>query len=229
MDFTFGIITTKTEDELSEIISSIEKQGIPNHEIIVVGGESFFNPKINHIPFDESIKSKWITKKKNLIVKNSNFENIVLMHDYVKLNDNWYRGQLLSGNNFEIRMDIILNKNGLRFRDWCVWPDNTLVDGTSTESLIKEFAILPYDENSLNTFQYISGCYWVCKKTIMEEFPLNEDLLWGESEDVEWSKRIRSKYKFSMNTNSIVHLTKQKDTIFKKTSDEIIKKLKEIK
>lgn len=31
-------------------------------------------------------------QKKNIIVLNAKYENIVLLHDYVKLGDNWYKG-----------------------------------------------------------------------------------------------------------------------------------------
>jgi hypothetical protein len=61
---------------------------------------------------------------------------------------------------------------------------------------------------------YISGSYWIAKKQVMEEFPLDESLVWGESEDVEWSKRIRDKYSFDLNIRSAVKLLKIKDRVF---------------
>ena len=39
---------------------------------------------------------------------------------------------------------------------------------------------------------YISGAYWISKKIISEKYPQNEDLLWGNSDDVEWSLRARN-------------------------------------
>jgi hypothetical protein len=57
---------------------------------------------------------------------------------------------------------------------------------------------------------YISGNYWVSKKRVMEEEPLDEDLDWGEAEDVEWSNRIRDKYQYVMNTHSKVKCLKDK-------------------
>lgn len=230
MDFTFGIITNRNIKDLIETIESIEKQNIPNYEIIIVGGElgDYYHPKVKHIPFNESIKESWITKKKNLITKNSKLENIVFLHDYIVLCEGWYEGHLKSGNEFDVMMDIILNSDGTRFRDWCLWPDNNIEDNKSTESIIREYALIPYNITNLNKFQYISGSYWVIKKSIMEEYPLDENLSWGESEDVEWSKRIRLKYKFSMNTYSKVKFKKQKQIIFKHSNDDIIKKLEEL-
>ena len=52
--------------------------------------------------------------------------------------------------------------------------------------------------------------YWISKKYVMESEPLNENLDWGESEDVEWSKRVLPKYVYMMNKNSKVKLLKDK-------------------
>ena len=60
---------------------------------------------------------------------------------------------------------------------------------------------------------YISGAYWVAKKSVMEQEPLNENLCWGESEDVEWSYRIRQNYRYKMNPYTSVKLLKQKERI----------------
>ena len=52
----------------------------------------------------------------------------------------------------------------------------------------------------------ISGFWWTAKKSVMEQDPLDENLAWGDAEDVEWSMRVRDKYKYVMNTNSIVEV-----------------------
>ena len=56
----------------------------------------------------------------------------------------------------------------------------------------------------------ISGAWWVAKKHVMISEPINESLRWGEGEDTEWSMRVRDKYKYVMNTKSIVRLLRQK-------------------
>ena len=56
----------------------------------------------------------------------------------------------------------------------------------------------------------------------MTEFSLNENLSWGEGEDVEWSHRVRKKHNFSINHFSTVKLQKHKDTIFKLISRKTI-------
>ena len=58
---------------------------------------------------------------------------------------------------------------------------------------------------------YISGTYWVAKKKVMLEEPLDEDRWgWGQQEDVEWSQRVRDNYKYVMNIHSTVKSLKEK-------------------
>jgi hypothetical protein len=205
MDFTFGIISNKDNEKLiNEIIDSIEFQNIPNYEIIIVGSCNIIRNNLKVIPFDESTKPSWITRKKNIITENSNYENIVYLHDYIIFENGWYEGQLKSGNGFEIRMDKIINPDGSRFRDWVIWPHND----NEMDELIGRDGLIPYDMTHLTKYMYISGSYWIGKKHIMKKFPLDETLSWSEGEDVEWSKRIRQHVKFNMNTNSTVKIGK---------------------
>mgnify|MGYP004452102595 CR=1 FL=1 len=213
MDFTFGIITTGNIN--SKVLSSIYKQQIPNFEIIVVGGSPIIGySNLTHIPFNENIKKGWISKKKNIISEHAKYENIVFMHDYFYLNDNWYEGFKKFGNNWEICMNLIKNQDGTRFRDWCIWDDPELCfpggGYPATAGNNGHSVILPsYDYNKYQ-FMYISGGYWVSKKHVMIKYPLNESLCWGEGEDIEWSKRVLTKFKYKMNENSSVQILKLK-------------------
>ena len=235
MDFTFGVVTGGDVSWVNRLIDSVEKQNIPEYEIIIVGGTPIDRRNVIYIPFDESIKLKWITKKKNLITENAKYENIVYMHDYICLDDNWYDGYLKFGDDFKVCMNKIINKDGNRFRDWVLWHSDLykfVNDEVSTndirEIISKEELILPYDIN-LTKCQYISGAYWVAKKDVMMEFKFDERRLWGQGEDVEWSMRVKKKYDFSMNKYSIVKFMKQKSPLWYECSDETIEILKKIK
>ncbi len=220
MEFTFGIITRgEDSSHLQNQVESILKEKIENFEIIIVGDTQLTDSEnVKIINFDSSI-----TKKKNLITESAKYENIVYLHDYIFLNDGWYEGQLKSGNNFEVRMDKIININGERYRDWCLWTG----DNENLHSIVKTKAILPYDVDYLTNHQYISGAYWIAKKNLMQNFPLNEELNWGEGEDVEWSLRVRKHVKFNMNQNSEVRLRKFKDKVFDFVDETLITKIKE--
>jgi len=205
MKFTFGIITSEKNfkntdfDFLDLIIKSIKDQNIPEYEIIVVGGKHIEGENVKHIKFDETIKNMWITRKKNLITENAKYENIVYMHDYICLLDNWYKCFLEYGDDFFICMNKIVNVDDIsRVKDWCLWSDDV------NNFLKSNRLVIPYDVENLNKMMYIPGYYWVAKKSVMLENKLNEDLMWGQGEDVEWSLRVRNKYKFSINEKSMV-------------------------
>lgn len=227
MKFTFGVITSGYSDDfLSQTISSIKKLSIPEYEIIVVGNTSI-NDSIVKISFDESIKDKWITRKKNIITYNASYENIVYCHDYIIFDENWYKGFLKYGNDFDLCMNQILNKDNTRFRDWCVWIWNYNFMDQIVEP--NKECLIPYDMDHLSKYMYFSGAYWVAKRNVMLEYPLNEKLSWGEGEDVLWSKQIREKYQFSMNKYSTVRLLKQHEVAFNVATEKTILKLNELK
>lgn len=221
MKFTFGIITSPDEYDqlpvrLNRIFESIANQySYDDAEIIIVGGrEDKSGETYKFISFDETIKQKWITRKKNIITQNAKYDNIVYMHDYVSLMPGWYKGFETYGDKFDICMTPILNADGTRFRDWTLWMDNNCLD-----------RLLPYNVTNLTNHMYISGAYWIAKKSVMEKFPLNEKLSWGEGEDVEWSKQVREQYQFSINVHSPVKFLKYKDRVFNDATPEIISRL----
>lgn len=234
MDFSFGIITDASPDAISRIrviISSIRSQNIPNHEIIIIGN---INNDLNHhlgikiIPFDESIKPLWITRKKNMITDHAAYENVVYMHDYFKLDQDWYENWLKFGNNFKVAMNQILNTDGTRYRDWTMCYDDITQECKQNVGLPHDHRLLlPYAETGLSKLMYISGAYWVAKKSLMQEFRMDERLSWGEGEDLIWSHRVRERYPFSMNPESIVHLfDKSRSAIFSLIDNESIQKLR---
>jgi len=228
MKFTFGVITNKdiTDQKLHEVFASIELQEIPDSdwEIVVVGGTLPWEaPNIRCIPFDEIQKPSWITRKKNIITENAQYENIVYMHDYVSLGEGWYEGFKKFGEDFYVCMTPIKNLDGTRYRDWTLWPD----DLTDVLGSWNSKYLLPYDTNDLSKHMYVSGAYWVSKKHVMKEFPLDERLGWGESEDVVWSKQVRQKYNFSLNPYSTAMLLKQKDRVFNEITPEMLQTLRE--
>lgn len=223
MDFTFGIITDGNYDKnINTIIDSIESQNIPNYEIIIVGNSKIIRNNTKVIPFDENIKPKWITRKKNIITENAKYENVVYLHDYIYLLDSWYDGYEKYGNDFQVCMNKILNLDNSRFRDW------TLCFYDAEPILHSMRLLIPYDMTHLSKIMYISGSYWVAKKDFMKKYPLNENLVWGQGEDIEWSKIVRNKIDFKMNIYSSVKLLKQKDAVFSLASEDDIKKLQNL-
>ena len=116
-------------------------------------------------------------------------------------------------------MNVILNSDGSRFRDWCAWDDPDLcIMGDNLKiknnkivgGMDHRIVLVPYDYKKTQ-YMYISGTYWVAKKKVMLKEPLDKNRWgWGQQEDVEWSQRVRDKYRYVMNSYSTVQSLKEK-------------------
>lgn len=221
MEFTFGITTGGLqEDNLNKIIDSIEVINIPKYEVIIVGNADIQRKNTTVIPFDENQRIGWITRKKNIITLSAQYENIVYLHDTVAIEPDFYTGFLEFENDFEVTMTKMINEDGTRYRDWLLLDTN--INGVNIPYLER---ILPYGEDRLKKFMYISGTYWVAKKEFMLRNPLNENLTWGCGEDIEWSGRVRNKTDIKMNLHSTVKLLVWKDIYLKPIPDDLYQKI----
>jgi hypothetical protein len=211
MDFTFGIITDGSNDIfLEKLIESILIQNIENYEIIIVGNTKLTNSNIIIIPFDESVHSSWITRKKNIIVRTAKYENIVLMHDYFILDSDWYNGFCKFGHDFDFCVNKIITKDGNRFRDYSIAP--WVPDWFPNKRL------LPYDyilDSKRNRLCYISGGFYIIKKAIALEYPLNEKItVYGFAEDILLSNNLTdNNVLIKVNPYSITKIQKNKEQI----------------
>lgn len=236
MNFTFGIVTTADKEacnRLQLIIESINYLNIPNFEIIIIGDEKnlskFKSDHVNIVYFDDSIKPGWITRKKNLITQYAKYDNIVYLHDYMSFDLNWYKGWLEFGGDYTCCMNKIVNLDGCRYRDWTLWCDDKIIQACKKANINDRQWMLPYSELSLSKYMYFSGAYWVAKKSIMQEIKLNEMLVWGQGEDVEWCKIYRRKYDFQMNDKSTVHIIKpDKHASFTELTAHDVARLKKV-
>lgn len=225
--FTFGVITnaaTSEElDRLDECIGSILREAEITDDIVVVGGKRAPKHKtVTWIPFDETIKANWITKKKNIIADFAKTDAICFMHDYVALMPGWREGYNKYSEsdrpNWLTMTNRIVNADGRRFRDWCAiyndaWMNPPIDDQKPPENI--DGHLLQYDNNSMGRWQYYSGAYFCAHKSVMMAVPLNEERVWGQGEDVEWCRKIYKMYGqscFSFNPDSRVKLLKQKQS-----------------
>lgn len=219
MKVTFGIVSCPdTCEHIDRVINSIHAYAPIKYEIIVIGGNHIHpQPYLTHIPFDETQKKSWITKKKNMITDLAQYDTIVYMHDYVELMPGWSDG-FNKLEPWDVCMSRIFTQDGQRFRDWVAWDDPQFpgggrimekwcpAEGIKTAG---KLTLVPYSYTNTH-YMYVSGAYWVAKKQFMKLYPLNEDLSWGEGEDVEWSYRARHGWTYKMNTLSRVRFNKPK-------------------
>jgi hypothetical protein len=204
IQWTFGIVTGFEDNQrLAEIIDSIRNLSIPEYEILLIGGDSTefinSNENVRIVYFDESQKPRWITRKKNILANEAKYDNIVLMHDYHVFDKDWYINFKSFGLDWEICSCPQYLITGARNpMDWSLWdkPDH----GRAWS--------LDYDDWSQTQYMYISGGFFIVKKHVLQQEPLDESRGWNEEEDVEWSMRVRNKYVMKCNGGSVVRHNK---------------------
>jgi hypothetical protein len=202
MNMTFAIFTDGSVDQrVNQIIDSIEALSIPSYEVLVVGGISSGIDRScsRHIPIrEEGGQRWWITGKKNIATREASFPLVVYLHDYHVFDTQWYTNLCEFGDDFDVCMHRILTIRGHRMFDWL----------TFDHPQAPVHSYVPYERTDCVKWQYISGGYWVAKRDFMIANPLNENLRWGDAEDVEWSKRIRDWSRIRMNPHCVVRHNK---------------------
>ena len=217
---SFVIVTSGTNDTaVKQLVDSIEVLNIPDYEIIIVGGltTTISQQHTIHVPFDESQQSRpWLTRKKNLGSQVSKYDINVVMHDYHAFDPNWYDEfekfgtdwDICIHSTFTVQSQGTKRANGWRIGNVPGYPE------------IPWGLTIPWDIDCFVPYMAIQGAYWVCKRSVMIETPLNESLLWGQEDDIEWSSRVvpcwlgqktdQIGYKIVSNSNCVVRLTKEK-------------------
>jgi len=235
MNWTFGIITDgNNEVYLTNLIDSIINQNIKNYEVIVVGNCSNNFLNVKYINFDEFIKQGWITKKKNIIIENAKYDNICILHDYYLLTNNWYKN--ITNYDWDIYENIILTKENIRHSYKLFHPYKMmkyLKDNPEDANIISKIYSenfgyvvgIPHSENRLKNHQYISGGCIIAKRRVLLDNLLNENLCWGDAEDLEWSERVIPKYNYYFNENSIMKVQKPNKWNVKEIPEFLIENL----
>lgn len=212
MNITFGIIVGPgyNSEYVTNLLNSILDQNIDRFEIIMIGQNidewKDYNKNIKVIPFDESQKAGWITRKKNIVAQNAMYENVCILHDNFLLHKGWYDGVKKCPDNWNILMNEILTLEGNRHVSWNVSPffmqklietDRALyipmlMNEAPHENGPQYINGLPYDVDDLSHIQYIGGGFIFCKRSVLLDVPLNEDMVYSQppGEDVEWSLRL---------------------------------------
>ena len=216
---SFAIVTDgKNDHHLQITVKSILDLDLESFEILIVGRSEFPNPSVKCVAFDESARDGWITRKKNLAVSHSQGDIVVILHDYMKLNRDWTRSNVeaLSNSNWDVAMCRIINLDGTRFRDWTLWAANSV--GISHWFIRTSQNLVPYTNKNLTRFMYVSGSAMIVRRKFLVSNPLDENLTWGELEDVEWSLRVRKFWNYKMFPEMSISSQKQKGNHFRQMS-----------
>jgi hypothetical protein len=202
---TFGICTDWSDPHrVHTMIASIRALDIPTYEIIVSGAwkselDLLRGEKVDLYCYNEG----WLPKKKNQIAKLAKFDTIVLAHDYYIFDKDWYNAYEEFGYKWDVCSNPQYLMNGRRhFTDWVLWDHPSLPRYTS----------LDYRDESNTKYQYLSGGYFLVKRHILNQYPMNERLEPGSAEDLEWFLPIRDKVKLRCNPNAkVIHNKEHRD------------------
>lgn len=196
--WSFGIITDGNKnDQVHDLIKSIQQQKIPQYEIIICGPYCCEDQalKIIDIEVDEDDCRGHITRKKNMIAESAKYENLVILHDRYLFPDDWYKNMKNYGNAFELLAIPNIGPSGGRVNDWPVF------EGLPSHPFIVNSTLLPY--NLYSDSLYMQGGLMIVKKSILRQIKLDENLYWGELEDVLFSKIAHLKgYLLRMDVNN---------------------------
>jgi len=179
--WTFGMITNGQRlDWLQEIINSIRNQKIPNYQIIICGEypHDKKDKDIDYIHFTDRNDLGWITKKKNLIVKEAKYQNLCLLHDRIILDPTWYQGMKEWGNCFEI-LSCAQLLNNKRTYDYMTYEPGLF------KPIPHLLALL--DPKDWHNPAFQGGQLHIFKKQLFvdKNILFLETIYWGISEDVQ--------------------------------------------
>lgn len=183
-NISFCIVTSGSDDALVQrCIDNIRSLNIPTYEIIYCGGMGTPIPNTNivrHLPFDETVYRRWITRKKNVLVQSAKYEICVVMHDYIVFDNNWYTAFEKFGTRWDICVHQTLMQTGDRSSGWKTYQFPGLPLNCP----------VPFDVEGLEQFMPIQGNYACIKKSRYLEDPQNEEYVGYVPSDMEWTKRI---------------------------------------
>jgi GT2 family glycosyltransferase len=163
LGFSFCIITDNKEPKkLKQEIESIHALNIPDFEINIV--------EDNSPPFGRT------GSLRNKVCRMAKFDHLIVSDDDIVFHDDFYRGLIKFGEDYDISACRILNPDGSRFYDWKIH-----VNGKNY--------LLDYDKTDPN-ISLTSGIY-IMKQWVFQRVQWSDALGFYEGEDVDFSDRLK--------------------------------------
>lgn len=161
--YSFCIITDNKEPKkLEREIESINKLSIPSYEIKIVVDDT--------PPFGRT------GKLRNKVCRMAKYDHIIMLDDDLVFHEDFYKGLLKYGEDYDVLVCKIQNPDGSRFYDWKIH-----VDGKNY--------LLDYDKTDPN-ISLSSGIY-IMKQWVFEQVQMDDNLGFYEGEDVDYSERLK--------------------------------------
>jgi len=129
---------------------------------------------------DSDHPSALIGLRKNLALKASTADTVLIIHDRYKLSREFVKNLQGFGSDFSVLICRQIQEDGERFPDLVTTASDTITSRT---------ALVEYGD--WNSGIYVNGGAVLAKRSILERVPWNHLLGWGQREDVEWTRRLR--------------------------------------
>lgn len=189
--WSFGIVSSgRLNDKVVAMIQQIEALNIPFYEILICGpAPSDILPSSVRILDDSHLYPDIripISKKKNYIIEEANYNNLVLLHDRYTIPQDWYKNMKRYGNYFDLLVCNILDEEEHKYQmpSWG-WYKISSAPNSFRDIIHERQGWL--NNNKWNESVYIPGGFFVFKKHF--GLRLNPYCNWGEMEDVDFCRR----------------------------------------
>jgi len=107
---------------------------------------------------------------------------VVVTHNKFIFDENWHKGIKKYGNYFEVLSCKILTPKEKRAGDWLTY-------GTDWNKIAR-IGMLEYKD--WDKYGYVDGGFYILKKSVWRKVKWNENVLWGQGEDIvlsqDWEK-----------------------------------------
>ena len=187
--WSFGIVSDgKKNERILDTIRQIEDMKIQEFEVLICGPSPSDHLPENVKVLDDSDLYRDIripiSSKKNRIIQNAKFNNLVIIHDRIHFSKSWYRDLCMYGNYYDALCTRILDEDTKTRRviDWAAFEGEINAYQNSNGIL--------YNYKQWSPFIYADGGYLIIKKHLISPILLNPYLNWGEAEDYDFSRRL---------------------------------------
>lgn len=166
---------------IARLFESIEKQAIPDYEIIVVGRYDGPLPgKARLVNQPDLAEKAAICAMRNMGLDAAAGDPAILLDDDVELADGWYEA-VKDGlaSDFDVASCRVVTPAGDRWYDWA-WASRQ-DPSCPTRNL---------DYGDTNPNVYVSGCFMAIRRKVFKKTRFNENLMNHQRDDVEFCHRV---------------------------------------
>ncbi len=177
--YSFCLITNgKKPAKLARTIESIRALKIPAFEILVAGEVPAGLGDVTVVPMADAARGGRLGEMRNALVRRARYEHCVVSDDDMVFHDDYYRGLVEFGEDYDVLCVRLLNPDGTRFWDWatCGGP--------------RGHTLLEYSEE--DAFVYPTGGLCLLKTELIDRVNWDDARGFYQGEDVDFAERLRA-------------------------------------